>query len=1058
MPATCEPCAAMSRSEQPPALINAALHSLPSLKFCPPTFPGGVPMVVRSQRYRIRVDPSACLKSACDQSMPVSKMPTITPLPVAPVNVPPLAVRTRLARMSCMARSLLNRARRAACTYRTRASASNARRADNGTRAPNNAPACTVTRPPNASITAGDRSLSDTNTSTNVSGRPGSRRSITTPANGRRSAAPNAAPRGVASMRATAAGSSSGRSRGSSLLAGACARAPDGNAAAASTLSATADESTGDCGTGLVTWRNPAGAGKWGARLAGAGQRLRYPLLQRPQMLRQPPLLTQPLRPRRRDPRGHYPCALDVPDHAGRVLAAYDGKQLGLVFEQLDQGVLEQFVGVRGGRRPLCDPQHRGLHHVPDLEEMQRIHDVFAGQVIPAARDLLGEDGALHEEHGHGVGGDAGDQQPGQHVDVVRELQDERHGRERRAHRATHRRPHADRGPEAGIARRNPGGREGAERAPHDEEGGEHAPGGTRAQGRGPDHGLRQHEPDQRDADEPSGEQIVDRVVSDAQRAGVEQSAQSHYRPAQHGPPHPMDRQLAEQVLRGRSAAEQRHPQRARHRRRAGDRNKAAGLPFKEQQLHREQGRGHRCAEHRRHPAGRDGNADGPQPERICTRRCEARVETMEVGEVREEADEAHQREGDERADHAHQRRHGGESDDADVGGEVAERVFERWSSSHAGRRKKNVIGSCVADSSALEPLPPHLETVAPGTPRARYLLIWFALFTADTHHANLRRRPMPISLRPLPGAALGAAATVLFTLLPAGCDQGSTGPQLGNPAQFSRVISLPDLRTHLTTGPARVEVRVIPGGLTARSVEIKGPDEVTRRDEIRSRVTAISATGSQGTVTLALGNLQVGFNSSTMFRPDDGNDPDAGTTALANFVARVQAELAAGSHPAVQVRRSAPAQPQAPGDASLTADELRLDDEADHPAIKLNITAANLSDNTTPPPDGWLTVLGLKIELRVTEGTTTLRAEMPDIEGEHEFEGVVQSVDATAGTVTLKSGTIIRIVAGTEIEAKEREEDADQHLASLADVQAALTAGKTVKSEGEGSLTAPTR
>ena len=309
----------------------------------------------------------------------------------------------------------------------------------------------------------------------------------------------------------------------------------------------------------------------------------------------------------------------------------------------------------------------------------------------------------------------------------------------------------------------------------------------------------------------------------------------------------------------------------------------------------------------------------------------------------------------------------------------------------------------------------------------------------------------MPISLRPLPGAALGAAATVLFTLLPAGCDQGSTGPQLGNPAQFSRVISLPDLRTHLTTGPARVEVRVIPGGLTARSVEIKGPDEVTRRDEIRSRGTAISATGSQGTVTLALGNLQVGFNSSTMFRPDDGNDPDAGTTALANFVARVQAELAAGSHPAVQVRRSAPAQPQAPGDASFTADELRLDDEADHPAIKLNITAANLSDNTTPPPDGWLTVLGLKIELRVTEGTTTLRAEMPDIEGEHEFEGVVQSVDATAGTVTLKSGTIIRIVAGTEIEAKESEEDADQHLASLADVQAALTAGKTVKAEGEG-------
>ncbi len=262
MPATCDPCAATSRSVQPPASIKAAPHSLPSGKSCPPTFPGGVPAVVRSQTYRIRVVPSACLKSGCGQSMPVSKVPTITPLPVAPVNIPPLAVRTRLARMSCMAKSLVGRARRAACTYRTRASARNAGRADSGTRAPSSVPACTITRPPSASITPGDRSLSDTNTSTNVSARPGSRRSITTPANGRRSAAPSAAPRGVASMRATAAGSSSGRSRGSSLSAGACARAPDGNAAAARTLSATADESAGDRGTGFLTWRTPAGGGK----------------------------------------------------------------------------------------------------------------------------------------------------------------------------------------------------------------------------------------------------------------------------------------------------------------------------------------------------------------------------------------------------------------------------------------------------------------------------------------------------------------------------------------------------------------------------------------------------------------------------------------------------------------------------------------------------------------------------------------------------------------------------------------------------------------------------
>src|SRR5207245_9330239 len=104
---------------------------------------------------------------------------------------------------------------------------------------------------------------------------------------------------------------------------------------------------------------------------------------------------------------------------------------------------------------------------------------------------------------------------------------------------------------------------------------------------------------------------------------------------------------------------------------------------------------------------------------------------------------------------------------------------------------------------------------------------------------------------------------------------------------------------------------------------------------------------------------------------------------------------------------------------------------------------------NQTTPQDGWLSVHGLMSGLR---SDPKLRQEMPDIEGEHEFEGFVQSVDATAGTVTLKSGTVIRIVAGTEIEGKEGE--SDEHLASLADVQAALTAGKTVKAEGEGLVT----
>src|SRR2546425_810334 len=306
--------------------------------------------------------------------------------------------------------------------------------------------------------------------------------------------------------------------------------------------------------------------------------------------------------------------------------------------------------------------------------------------------------------------------------------------------------------------------------------------------------------------------------------------------------------------------------------------------------------------------------------------------------------------------------------------------------------------------------------------------------------------------VRTTPRVALGGSAALLLTLLLAGCDRSSTDPRLGTPAQFSRSISLPDLHTQLTSGPARVDVRVMPGGLIARRVEIKGADEITRPEEIRSRVTAISVSGDRGTVTLALGGLQIGFNASTTFRPDDGKGEDGGSMALADFVARIQAELAAGGHPAVKAQRNPPTQPQAPGDAAFMSSRLKLDHEADHPVIKLNITADNLITNQTPPPDGWLKVLGLMIELRVTTDDTKLRAEMPDVEDEHEFEGFVQSVDATAGTVTLKSGTIIRIVAGTEIEGKEGE--GGEHLASLADVQAALTAGKTAKAEGEGLVT----
>ncbi len=297
----------------------------------------------------------------------------------------------------------------------------------------------------------------------------------------------------------------------------------------------------------------------------------------------------------------------------------------------------------------------------------------------------------------------------------------------------------------------------------------------------------------------------------------------------------------------------------------------------------------------------------------------------------------------------------------------------------------------------------------------------------------------MPLSNRALPA--------LFLSLFLAGCDRTSTGPRSTLPA-FSSTISLPDFQSQLVSGPARAEVRLIPGTLTARRVEIEGTDRMSQPEEIRSAVTAVSAGTDQGTLTLELGGLQIGFDASTRFRPDDG-DGDHSDMALADFVARVQAELAAGRQPTVKARRTPPAQPQAPDDATFLASELKLDEGNNHPLIRLNITDANLVTNATPPPDAWLTLLGVSVELRVSDGTTKLRVENPELEGVQEFDGIVQSVDQTAQTVTLQDGTIIRIVTGTEIEA--REGGHDDHLTSLAAVQAALALGQTVKAEGEG-------
>lgn len=270
-------------------------------------------------------------------------------------------------------------------------------------------------------------------------------------------------------------------------------------------------------------------------------------------------------------------------------------------------------------------------------------------------------------------------------------------------------------------------------------------------------------------------------------------------------------------------------------------------------------------------------------------------------------------------------------------------------------------------------------------------------------------------------------------------CGDSMTGPGDGT-IRFSEQISLETLQTEVDQGARRVEIKLLRGTLIAREVELEEAEERADREEVKSRVTAID--GGAGTLTLALGGLVVTFDASTEFRLEGGAGID-----LAGFVSRVDGDLAGGGSPSVEAKRTPAAVPQAPEDPTFFATRIEIDDEADEPEIEIDIDGDNLVANASPPPDAILTVLGLPIEIRASDGTTELERERDRDDDETEFEGIVSSVDEAAGTATLADGTIIRIVQGTEIE---REGD-DDNLASLGAVAAALAQGALVEAEGDG-------
>jgi len=286
--------------------------------------------------------------------------------------------------------------------------------------------------------------------------------------------------------------------------------------------------------------------------------------------------------------------------------------------------------------------------------------------------------------------------------------------------------------------------------------------------------------------------------------------------------------------------------------------------------------------------------------------------------------------------------------------------------------------------------------------------------------------------------AALFAACNGDGVTGPGGGGGGGGGGAL---PQFSQQITLPEFEDAVVSGPVRVEIKMVNGSLVAREVEVKEQEEMSDEEEIESRITAIDPAGS---ITLSLGGgFTVGFGAGTDFEAEDGRH-----LSMQDFITRVQDALALGRNPAVEAKRNPAAQPQDPTDVTFTATELELDDEADDQKIEINVDGDNLASNASPPPDAILTVLGLPIELNVSGGVTELESEVDDDHTKRDFEGIVASVSGSSFTLT--DGTVVEIVAGTEVE---QPDDSDE-LGSLGEVAVALANGLIVEAEGEGDVT----
>lgn len=287
-------------------------------------------------------------------------------------------------------------------------------------------------------------------------------------------------------------------------------------------------------------------------------------------------------------------------------------------------------------------------------------------------------------------------------------------------------------------------------------------------------------------------------------------------------------------------------------------------------------------------------------------------------------------------------------------------------------------------------------------------------------------------------------AAALALVVLACG-ENDLLGPGAGDPIQFSREISLGELQDALSTTAARLDIQLFEDGMVARRVVVRLVEALGDEERVESRATAIQASENEGTLSLRLGGVTVDFNRESHFRGPGGD-----AIGFGDFVERVTLWLADGFQPVIVAERAPGDAAQGPLDASFSATSLRALEEGEGPALNLNVDADNLELNGSPQPgepDAWLNVLGLHIELRISDGVTELASEDADVADEVEFEGIVESVELEGRIFTFTDGTVVNIIETTAIA------DGPDFLASLEAVKAALENNQKVVAWGCGSL-----